>query len=251
MIHLRALPGAPLHSISIAECEEIAVEDARALESGGATAAIIENFGDAPFRAHRVEAHTIAVMTRIARTIGKATSLQLGINVLRNDGLAALGIAQAVGATFIRVNILTGTMATDQGVISGEADRLMRLRKQLGAEHIAVMADVLVKHASPVAPTTMTSAVEDAVQRGLADAVIVSGSATGKPVDRNDVERATSAAGSIPVFVGSGATATALTDLIPPAYGAIIGTGLKLDGVVSNPVDVHRVREIAEFFRML
>lgn len=248
MVHLPPLPGAPKSRLSIDACEQHALADARRLAEGGAEALIIENFGDAPFRPGAVDAHTVAAITRIAASIRRAVDIPIGINVLRNDAAAALGIALAAGAQFIRVNIHTGVMATDQGLIAGRADQTLRLRRALDAEHIRIFADVLVKHATPLGVPTMTDAVEDAIERGLADAIIVSGSATGKATSPPDVAEAVNAAGSVPVYVGSGATIETLPTLIPPAYGAIIGTGLKERGDVHAPVDPARVRAFADLF---
>ena len=245
MVHLPPLPGAPAGSLSLAACEELARADARALAAGGADALIVENFGDAPFRPGRVDPHTVAAMTRIALAIRRTVDIPIGLNVLRNDGIAALGIALAVEAAFIRVNVLSGVMATDQGLITGEADELMRLRRYLDAGHIRVFADVLVKHAAPLAPLTIADAVEDVVLRGRADAVIVSGTATGKPARLEDVSEAVQAEAGLPVYLGSGATAASISQFIPPAYGAIAGTSLKRSGIVSEPVDQQRVRAFA------
>lgn len=245
MVHLAPLPGSPASSLTLEECEQRAVDDARTLAAGGADALIIENFGDAPFRPRRVDPHTVAIMTRIAIAILESVEVPIGINVLRNDGVSALGIALASGASFIRVNILSGVMATDQGLITGEADELMRLRRSLGAEQVRVFADVLVKHAAPVGDTTITDAVEDAILRARADAVIVSGSATGKPASLEDLHEAVRAAGKTPVYIGSGATADTVQQFIPPAHGAIIGTSLKKEGDVNQPVDIERVRRVA------
>jgi membrane complex biogenesis BtpA family protein len=227
------------------------LQDARRLAEGGADAVIIENFGDTPFRAGAVDAHTVAAMTRIAGAIRRDVGIPIGINVLRNDASAALAVALACDAQFIRVNVHTGVMVTDQGVIAGEADRTMRLRRELGAEHISLFADVLVKHATPLGSPTMADAVEDAIQRGLADAIIVSGSATGKPASLSDVAASVESAGSAPVYVGSGASLETVRSLLPPAHGAIVGTGLKEGGDVHAPVDPHRVREFARLVAQL
>lgn len=250
MVHLPPLPGSPRSTMSLEACEQRALDDARALAEGGADALIVENFGDAPFRSGRVDAHTVASMTRIALRIRESVGIDIGINVLRNDSLSALGIALAVGASFIRVNILSGVMATDQGLLAGEADELMRLRRLLDATDIRVFADVLVKHAMPLGNQSMTDAVEDATQRGLADAVIVSGSATGKPAEVDDVLEAIRAAGDRLVYIGSGATPDSVSQFIPPAFGAIAGTSLKHDGDVSAPVDVSRVAAFAAAMRI-
>lgn len=243
VVHLPALPGSPRSALPLAACIDAGVRDAIALADGGADGIIIENFHDVPFRAGAVDPHTIAAMTAAALAIRATVDCAIGINVLRNDASAALGIALAADASFIRVNVHTGAMLTDQGIISGCADETLRLRRLLDAEHIQIFADVLVKHAVALGPVTLEDAVRDAVERGLADAIIVTGAATGSAAAAADVERATSATG-VPVFVGSGVRADNVNSVVPPASGVIVGTWVKQDGVVTNPVDVERVRAL-------
>ena len=98
VLHLPPLPGGPRPSPGLQACVKSAVEDAKALVNGGAEAAILENFGDAPFTAGRVEACTVAYMTHVALAVRDACpTLTLGINVLRNDGRSALAIASGGG----------------------------------------------------------------------------------------------------------------------------------------------------------
>ena len=137
----------------------------------------------------------------------------------------------------------TGAMLTDQGVITGRADETLRLRKLLDAERIRIYADVLVKHAVPLGPVTLEDAVRDAVDRGLADAIIVTGNATGQSASPGDVHRAVEVA-NVPVYVGSGVTADNLREFVPPASGVIVGSWLKMDGAIANPVDARRVERL-------
>src|SRR5713101_4601014 len=115
MVHLLPLPGAPRWAGSMEEALARAVEDARALAEGGVDGVMVENFGDAPFYPDHVPPETVAAMTRAARAVVEAVPVPVGVNVLRNDTAAALAIAVAVGARFIRVNVHTGAMWTDQG----------------------------------------------------------------------------------------------------------------------------------------
>lgn len=244
MIHLPALPGSPKSRLTIDQCIDHALRDAEALQAGGVDGIIVENFHDVPFRPGTVDAYTVAAMTRICQRVREEVDCRLGVNVLRNDAQAALGIAAATGAEFIRVNIHTGAMLTDQGVITGEADRTLRTRKALNAEHIQVFADVLVKHAVPLGPLTMEEAVEDTTRRGLADVIVVTGTATGQAAGTSDVERAFRAAGDIPVYVGSGVSAQNVRTFVPYVQGLIAGSWLKINGDVDNLVDVNRVRQL-------
>ncbi|MBU0718792.1 MAG: BtpA/SgcQ family protein, partial [Planctomycetes bacterium] len=130
VIHLPALPGAPGHQLSMGEIVERALRDTEILERASFDAVIVENFGDVPFSGTAAGPASIAALAVVAERVRRASRLQLGINVLRNDALAAMGIAAATGASFIRVNVHTGVYATDQGLIEGHADQTLRYRKQ-------------------------------------------------------------------------------------------------------------------------
>jgi membrane complex biogenesis BtpA family protein len=131
-------------------------------------------------------------------------------------------------------------MVTDQGIVNGKAAETLRLRRLLDAQHIRIFADVLVKHAVPLGQVALEDALRDTVERGLADAVIVSGAATGAPASPQDVERAARVS-AVPVYIGSGVTLDNVAAFVPPADGVIVGTSLKIDGLVDNPVDSARV----------
>ena len=245
MVHLLALPGSPRYGGDLSAVADAARRDAQALVEGGVHGLMMENFGDAPFYPGRVPAHVISHMTALAAALVRDfPDTPLGINVLRNDGRAALAIAHAVGARFIRVNVLCGGRLTDQGIVSGIAHDLLRDRAHLGAEHVRLFADVHVKHSSPLGPAPLEDEVADTIHRGLADAVIVSGPATGRKVDTAELERVRAAAGDSPVLLGSGVTPDSLRAYVGLADGFIVGTSLKRDGVATNPVDPQRVRKL-------
>lgn len=239
VVHLAALPGSPNFGGDLKPCLEAAASDARLLAEAGFDAVIVENFGDYPFYTDNVPAVTVAAMTRAVSGVADAVELPVGVNVLRNDALAALSIAAATGAAFIRVNVLTGAMTTDQGLISGRAAEVMRLRSALKVD-VEVFADVMVKHAAPPPGLTIEQATADTVERAMADAVIVSGAATGDEPALEQVRRVAGAAGATPVLLGSGVTEANVAGLLAVADGAIVGTALKVDGITTNPVDPRR-----------
>ena len=131
MVHLPPLPGSPRSSLSMGAIVDAALADVAALHAGGVDGLIIENFGDAPFFPVRVPDYTVASMAVVAREVRDAFPGPIGVNVLRNDALAALGIALAAGADFIRVNLLAGSRIADQGLLHGEAHELLRRRRHL------------------------------------------------------------------------------------------------------------------------
>ncbi len=250
MVHLPPLPGSPGFDATnaraaLGELNERVMADAEALVEGGVHALMVENFGDLPFYPRRVPAHVISHMTAIANDLLLTIDVPFGINVLRNDGRSALAIAAASGATFIRVNVLCGARVTDQGVIEGIAHDLLRDRVQLGATDIRIFADVDVKHSTAVGePQPIEDEVKDTLQRGLADALIVSGAGTGALTDIDHVQRAKTAAGDAPVIIGSGVNADNIADYLNIADGVIVGSSLKKDGDVRKPVDVERVKKL-------
>ena len=245
MLHLPALPGSPKFDGNLEAIREMLLTDADALVTGGIHGLMIENFGDVPFYPDRVPAHVVAQITSLAGEVKRQfPQIPLGINVLRNDGRSALAVAHAIGAQYVRVNVLSGTRVTDQGVIQGIAHDLMRDRMVLGASDIKVFADVDVKHSAPLAPRAIEDEVDDTIERGLADAVIVSGAGTGKPTDPKHVQVVKHVARDIPVFIGSGITSKTVRDFLAYSDGFIVGSWFKRDGDVSNPVDAKRVREL-------
>jgi membrane complex biogenesis BtpA family protein len=252
MLHLPALPGAPRYAGDLATITEAALRDADALASGGVHGFMLENYGDVPFFPGRVPAHVVAHVTAIASGVRRAfPTLPLGVNVLRNDGRSALAVAHAVGARFIRVNVLCGARVTDQGVIEGVAHDLLRDRAMLGAnDTVRIFADVDVKHSAPLAARPLEVEISDTLHRGLADALIVSGSGTGQATDPVHVAAAKRAAGgAAPVFVGSGVSADTVDAYLPHADGFIIGSSFKRGGAARRPVDPTRVRELMARFR--
>jgi membrane complex biogenesis BtpA family protein len=228
---------------------ESAIHEATVLAGAGFPALMVENFGDVPFHADTSDAETIAAMTLAVRGVLEETGLPVGVNVLRNDALSALAIAAVTGAGFIRVNVLTGVMYTDQGPIVGRADHLARRRAWL-APGVEIWADVMVKHATPPPGLDIEQAVEDTVLRGLADAVIVSGSGTGVAPDATEAGRARAV---LPkgtrLVIGSGVAVDNLGTLVDVADAVIVGSSLKVDGVASGQLDPGRVAAFVEAAR--
>lgn len=239
VLHLPPLPGAPVAGPGLDEVERHALRDLDALREGGADGVIVENLGDAPFAAERVDPWTVAALTRVALAVrARAPELALGINVLRNDALAALGIAAAVKAEFVRVNVLTGAMLTDQGWVEGRAREVVSARRWLGVD-VRLAADVLVKHAAPPAPLDLVDVASDTFERGGADALIVSGSGTGRPTSEDDLARVRAALPTAPLWVGSGVTPEQAARLDVDVV--IAGTWLHRDRDLRLPLDPVRV----------
>ena len=248
VVHLRPLPGSPRWRGDLASLIEFAVNDARAYERGGAHALFIENFGDVPFTRGSVAPETIAAMAAAGRAVRQAVKLPIGFNVLRNDARAALALCAVCGGTFIRVNVHTGAMLTDQGLIEGNAYDTLRYRRNI-CPQAQIFADVHVKHAVPLGNWTIEDAARDTVERGLADALIVSGAGTGLATDPADVERVRRTCPATRILLGSGVRLDNVGDFLPVADGFIVASSLKLNGRISNPVDPRRVAALVRALR--
>ena len=247
MVHLLPLPGSPLYrGGGLEPIIERAVKDAKALEEGGVDGIQIENIGDRPFK-KRVGPETVAFITEIVHRIKEEVSLPHGLCVLM-DGNAGIAIAKATGGRWIRSTYHMEVYASYVGLMEGWAADLLRFRKAIDAEDVKVFADVHIKHASPLVHRSIDISALDTVKMGLADAIIITGKATGLPADVKDLklikERLSNL--EVPIFVGSGVSVDNVEKYWPFIDGIIVGTSLKVDGVTWNPVDVNRVKKFME-----
>jgi uncharacterized protein len=248
VVHLKPLPGAPGWAGDLAKVIDFAVNDARAYERGGAHAVFIENFGDVPFTKGSVGPETIAAMAAAGRAIHDALKLPIGFNVLRNDAKAALALCAACNGSFVRINVHTGAMLTDQGLIEGNAYETVRYRRQIcpGAQ---LFCDVHVKHAVPLGNWAIGDSARDAVERGWADALIVSGVGTGQATDPADLQAVRASCPEARILLGSGVNAENLRQYAELADGFIVGSSLKTGGRLDAPVDYRRVAALAKAIR--
>lgn len=245
VIHLPPLPGSA-RGPSAREFQHVldhARRDAATWTLAGANALIVENFGDVPFCKGPVGPETVAAMTLAVSSIIAESGLPVGVNVLRNDVEAAVAIAAMSGGSFVRANVYVGAAVTDQGMIEGRADAVQALVRTLGAP-VEVWADVDVKHAAQIAPRPVGELAVDAITRGLANALIVTGPGTGRPTDLGDVQAVRAAMPRAPIYVGSGATPASLPSLLANADGVIVGTGAKIDADPENPIDLKLARAL-------
>ncbi len=241
VLHLPPLPGSPAwRGLSLEDILEYALRNAERLEKGGVDGIIVENFGDAPFPKVLDDAATLAAFAVVVREVSRSVSVPVGVNVLRNSFREAVAVSCVCGGRFVRINAYTDTLVTDQGIIEPCARELTRYMRALGCR-VAVLADVMCKHSTPLFARDIEEAVKTAFGRGSADAVIVTGEATGEAPDPLDVVRAKDAAGDRPVLVGSGMTPENVR-LYSAADGYIVGTYFEVGGEVSE----DRVKRFVE-----
>lgn len=238
MIHLLPLPGSPDSDGDERAVLARAIEDAEALEAGGVDGVLIQNRRDGVFPGERAGAETIVAMTHIASAVRERIGVELGIHVLRNDVIGSLAIASACGGSFVRAAALTGAAWTAQGILQPDTMRILHERRRIGAEQVAILADVWSMHYRPVAAVPAGSLATDALAAG-ATGVVVAEPAADNAAALIDEVRA--AIGSAPILIGGYATADNIGRLLARADGAIVGGAFE-DPDRDGRVDVDRVR---------
>lgn len=250
VIHVGALPGTPSSRKSVAEIAEDAVREARVYEAAGFHGLAIENTHDRPYLKSSVGPEIVAAMAAVGCEVRRAVSLPLGIQVLAGANLAAMAVAHACGASFVRVEGFVFAHVADEGVIESSAGALLRYRRAIGADNVRVFADIKKKHsAHAITADVDIGETAKAAEFFQADGVIVSGVSTGEPADAKEVE-AVSGAVSIATLIGSGITPENM-GRYARADAFIVGSSVKQDGQWANPLDEKRVVAVARAFEKL
>jgi len=249
-IHLLPLPGSPRYAGTMRAVYDTALAEAAIFARYGIDGLIVENFRDMPFYPHNLPVETLAALAAVTREIVKAVQVPVGVNALRNDAQAAMAIATVTEADFMRVNVHMGAVVADQGIIEGTSHATLRLRAALRS-HVLIFADAGVKHATPlVAARGLATETRDLTERGLADAIIVSGDYTGEATKSEDIDLVRQHT-TLPVLVGSGATPDNLPLMYAKVDGLIVGSYFKRDGRADNLVQEARVKAFTEALRAL
>jgi hypothetical protein len=238
-IHLLPLPGAPNYSGEMDRIIDTALREASIFEKHGVDGLIVENFRDCPFYPTVLPPETVAALSVLTREVVRASKIPVGVNALRNDAIAAVASAHAAGAQFVRVNVHMGAVVSDQGILQGQSHETLRLRSCLNSA-VKILADVRVKHATPIADRGLRIEAQDLQDRGLADALIVSGEQTGDALCEEEAQVVGQAV-DLPVLAGSGVGTDNLSTIYSAVDGFIVGSCFKKDCRAENHVEEDRV----------
>ena len=249
MIHVGALPGTPASSLALKEIEAQALREAKIFHEAGVHGLMLENMHDTPYLRGGVGAEIVAAMAIIARAVKDACALPCGIQILAAANIEAMAVAHTAGLDFIRAEGFAFAHVADEGIIQSSAAELLRYRRRIGAERIQVWADVKKKHsAHSITADVGIGETAHAVEFMRGDAVIVTGAVTGdapKPNDISEVKGKT----HLPVYLGSGVTASNLNEFFGSADGFIVGSEFKVDGHWAGAVDAKRVKRFMNVHR--
>ncbi len=241
MVHLQYDNGYSLQRM----LKEV-LEDVEKLERGGADGLLFENWGGDYANRH-IDRQMKKSMTALIKEASKRTKLPYGINILPLDYEAAFDISQGNGAKFVQIDTFVDTARTDyksEFILRVEPQEIIAYKRKLGLDYLALFANIQTKHYKTVPSNKIieTSALQ-AIREG-ANALVVTGEKTGMKTPLEKLTKVKSVSNDVPVLVGSGLNAKNAGELMPYADGAIVGSGLKYDGVVENPVDEERVKEL-------
>lgn len=250
MVHLPALPGSPLYDVEkgMPWVVEWARRDLHALQDNGVDGVMFCNENDRPYML-QADPATVAAMAAVVGQLRDEIRVPFGIDILW-DPLAALAVAQATGAQFVR-EVFTGVYASDMGFWNPSAGGALRYRRAIGAEKVRLLFNINAEFAAPVGVRPLVEVARSVVFSCLPDGICVSGPMTSMPVRAEDLKAVKEVVGSVPVFINTGARHDNIAELLPLADGVIVGSSLKVDGVTWNPVDPERVRSFMAIVRRI
>jgi membrane complex biogenesis BtpA family protein len=249
MVHTPGLPGSPRYDRDGGMRKVIAqaLDDANALADAGFHALLYCNEADMPYET-QLRAETVSAMTAVIMAVQSQVRMPFGVNMLI-DPAASIAIAHATGGRFVRA-FLTGGYVGDFGVYATEGADIMRRRANIGAGDVRVMANVTPGFSVPSVDRPLTDVAKGAVFIGLADAVVVGGSAAGVEVDLAPLQAVAAATPDTPLVVGTGAAVENVAKLMTVADGFIVGSSIKIDRKTLNPIDPARARAFMEEVRL-
>jgi membrane complex biogenesis BtpA family protein len=240
MAHLPPLPGTPLYDEAGGPDAIVASvrRDVEILTASGFDGVMFCNEGDRPYEL-TATFEGVAMMARVVAEVAPRDR-PFGVDYLW-DPNAALAVAAATGASFIR-EVATGVYESDMGLWAPDAAKLLRRRRELSAEHVAVFMNITPEFASTIGNRTIAQTARSVRVSSLADAILVSGPMAGAEPSLDAVREAKSGSPETPVFANTGVKSTNVRDFLSVADGVIVGSDLKVDGGTWNPVDPERAQ---------
>ncbi len=242
MVHLGALPGAPLHDAArgLEGLVADAGRDLAALQAAGFDAVMFGNENDRPYE-FAVDPASTATMAYVIGRLRERIAVPFGVNVLW-DPMSTVALAAATGAAFVR-EIFTGTYASDMGPWTPDAGKALRYAHRLGRGDLALLFNVSAEFAWSLDRRPLADRARSAVFSSIPDAVLVSGAITGEAAAMGDLEAVKRALPDTPVLANTGVRHETVAEVLAVADGCVVGSALKVDGRTWNAVDPKRAAD--------
>lgn len=238
MAHLPALPGTPLYDEHGGPDAIVAAvrRDVEILTACGFDGVLFCNENDRPYQL-TASFEGVAMMARVVAEAAPRDR-PFGVDYLW-DAQAALSVAVATGASFIR-EVATGVYESDMGLWTPDAATLLRRRRNLDAEDVSVFMNITPEFASSVGTRDIATTARSVSVSSLADVILVSGPMAGAEPTLEALREAKRGCPDTPVFANTGVKSTNVAGFLAVADGVIVGSDLKVDGGTWNPVDAGR-----------
>lgn len=250
-MYLPPLPGSPDYQkgTSLQQIIDYTHAELQALEEGGMDGVNIGNQQDWPYQVG-VGPETPALISKILAEATRGLAIPIGISIFWDD-LAAIAIAKAVGAKFVR-GVFRGVYAGEMGLMSLNAADAVRFRKSIDAEDVKFMFMLRPILCKAITDRDLQADVKDALWASKPDAFALSGPLPGESPSMEELKMVKQAGKPCPVITNNGATPENIGEVLSACDGAVVATHLRKNKKASNPFDRDKVREfmdIVEKFR--
>lgn len=235
-----------MNKLSMPEILSIVRKETQIYAAANVDGLIVENMHDIPYVKSPVGPEITSSMTMACQMVTNALGKQrdamvLGVQILAAANKEAVAVAHCTGFDLVRAECFAFSHVADEGWMDGCAGELLRYRRSIGADSVAVVTDVKKKHSSHAVTSDLSIGdVAEGAEFFLADGVVVTGRCTGQAADINDLEEVRKSC-SLPVFVGSGVSISNVHQF-SAADALIVGSEFKKGGKWKNELEAERVK---------
>lgn len=248
MVHLAALPGSVHYKESFPMILQRAVDEIKILVEAGFDAVLFQNTGDVPASENGDEA-TVAFMTAAGIRLREVCPLPLGVNVLMNGSKAALAIAKACGAEFVRLKINVGAVTASTGVVAADPHEVLAFRRRIEAGGLTILGDLYDRTSAPLGEFPLPVLADLTLRHADADVLVVSGYDEADTIARLELLRR-----SLPsalLVTGGGAKENNLDAFLRLSDAVIVGSSIKSGGGFLDPLDPDKAQRLMQTAKRL
>jgi membrane complex biogenesis BtpA family protein len=248
MAHVPALPGTPFYDSEggLEAAIRSVRRDVEILLGAGFDSVMFCNENDRPYQLN-AGLEAAAFMTRVV-TECRPEGQPFGVDYLW-DASCALAVGAATGASFVRC-VAAGAWESDMGLWQTDAASLLRERRRLEVDAMAILVNVTPEFASPIGARSPGQIARSVVVSTVPDAVLISGPMAGAEPELSVLEDVYQAVSKdVPVLLNTGAKAATIARYLETADGCIVGSDLKEDGYTWNRVVPERAERFVRAAR--
>lgn len=223
------LPPSPMFnrstSVPMDEVIEYALRNVEKAVRAGVPAVYVQDLGDMPFPPY-IQPHSVAFLSVVGAAVRKEfPDIALGVCMMSHGAREPLAVAQAIGAQFVRIKVYTGAMVKSEGIVEGCAYEALTYRTQIGAEDIAILADVYDRTGKPLGELPLVEAARFAGVHSRADGLILTGFSFDESLRM--LQEVKEVKLGVPLLIGGGAKTENIKKALQVCSGAIVSSSFK------------------------